>query len=325
MNPSLDLRSAVEDAEFHHLSFEPHFRYLRQRIDDALAGYSYRIERLIGPSRVGKSMLFKALARMYPPQRVDGRRILAVLHVPLKNFVSPHALPNAVLKALGVVPPRGRYNSEELMTLTLDQLRLAGTRVLLIEEASHAAERGSKVKPEDAADWFKNIAEGLNMTLLMEGVPQLEVLFKCNEQLRLRASRRLEFWPYDMRMPAEKQAFAVCVRTFIEVFAEYGWRSDVPLSVLVPQAYLLSGGRVGVLARFMQELARTVGQSAPRPLTWNDFVEAADTVEDAGHPDHRAFVRRVATDVELAAAYGYAIHDTGMPLARRMAVAGDAA
>jgi len=325
MKQPSELRAAVEDAEFHHLSFEPHFRYLGQRIEDALAGFSYRIERLIGPSRVGKSMLFKALARMYPAQKVDGRRVHAVLHVPLRNFLSPHALPHAVLKALGVMPPRGRPNSEELMTLTVDQLRLAGTKVLLIEEASHAVERSSKVKPEDAADWFKSIAENLNITLLMEGVPQLEVLFKSNEQLRLRASRRLEFWPYDIRVPGERQAFASCVRTFIDVFSEHGWRSDVPMSLLVPHSYLLSGGRVGVLARFMQELARAVGQSAPRPLTWNDFVEAADTVEDAGHPDHRAFARQEVTEVELAAAYGYAIHDTGMPLARRKVVAGGVA
>lgn len=325
MTPPPGLRAEVQDVEFHHASFEPLYHYLKQRIDDAIAGYTYSIERLIGPSRVGKSTLFKALARAYPARMVQGRRVMTVLHVPLKNFVSPHALPNAVLKALGVASPRGRFNSEDLLTLTLDQLRLAGTRVLLIEEASHAVERGSKVKPEDAADWFKGVAESLNMTLLMEGVPRLELLFECNEQLRLRASRRLELRPYDIRKEDERMAFAACVKTFVELFAKHRWTSEVPLSVLVPHCYLLSGGRVGVLSRFMQELARTVGDQEPRPLTWRDFATAAYTVEDSGHPDHRAFERQTVTEVELAAAYGYAMRDSGMSMAPRSAPVGSVA
>jgi hypothetical protein len=320
-----NLRTVVEDVELHHVAFEPPFRYLKRRVDDALAGYGYRIERLIGPSRVGKSMLFKALARLYPALKIDGRREVSVLHVQLKNFVSPLALPTTVLKALGVAVPRGRYNGEELLTLMQDQLRLARTRVMLFEEASHVVERGSRVDPHDAADWFKGVAESLNVTLLMEGVPRLELLFECNEQLRLRASRRLEFWPYDIRNPSERSAFAACVKTYADLFASHGWPVEVPLEALVPNCYLLSGGRVGVLAKFMQELAATVDGSEARPLTWKDLGEAADIIEGAGHPDHRAFARSEVTEVELAAAYGYAINDSDMPLRRRKAVAGSTA
>lgn len=317
-----NLRTVVEDVELHHVAFEPPFRYLKRRVDDALAGYGYRIERLIGPSRVGKSMLFKALSRLYPAQKIDGRREVPVLHVQLKNFVSPLALPTTVLKALGVSVPRGRYNGEELLTLMQDQLRLARTRVMLFEEASHVVERGSRVDPHDAADWFKGVAESLNMTLLMEGVPRLELLFERNEQLRLRASRRLELWPYDMRETSDASAFAACVKTYANLFATRGWVVEQPHRTLVRHCYLLSGGRVGVLAKFMQELAATVDGQEPRALTWQDLREVADIIEGAGHPDHRPFVRPEVTEVELAAAYGYAINDSGMPLRRRRTTTG---
>ncbi len=46
-------------------------------------------------------------------------------------------------------------------TRMIDQLRLAKTRVLIFEEASHLVEPGARGPPRAAGDWFKSVADEL--------------------------------------------------------------------------------------------------------------------------------------------------------------------
>ncbi|MET3109558.1 putative ribosome biogenesis GTPase RsgA [Oxalobacteraceae bacterium GrIS 1.18] len=66
MNSAKELRRLIESCELQHPMFKEQFEFLSQRIEDALGGFSSRIEWVVGPSRVGKSMLINALSRKYP-------------------------------------------------------------------------------------------------------------------------------------------------------------------------------------------------------------------------------------------------------------------
>jgi hypothetical protein len=151
--PPKTLRQVIESCELSHSEFLDHFEALKQRIDDALDGHPAASERLIGPSRVGKSMLINNLARCYPETKVDGIRRIPVLVVPVPSPVSPKEMPKSVLAALGMPSVRG--NSGDLFAKMERLLRLSGTKVLLFEEASHIVEVGTKMPPRAAGDWFK--------------------------------------------------------------------------------------------------------------------------------------------------------------------------
>lgn len=198
----------------------------------------------------------------------------------------------------------------------LDQLKLAQTRVLIFEEASHLVELGARVPPRAAGDWFKSVADTLNMTLILFGVPRLERLFDSNEQFRLRASSRREFRPYDLRQVEEMQAFATCVHTYAELFRKSGWPLALPLSELVAQCGLLSGGLIGVVSRFMQELASQLAKAHPRTLSWADCQRAAQAVESAGHPDFSPFKREFVNLIELHQAHVNVLETNGMSVKR---------
>lgn len=86
-----------------------------------------RIERVMGPSRVGKSMLINALRRAFPETKVDGRRRVPVVVVPVPTPVSPVLLPSSVLTALGL-PVQRSITSGAMGNRMLDQLKLAGSR-----------------------------------------------------------------------------------------------------------------------------------------------------------------------------------------------------
>lgn len=304
MTPAKQLRFAIESCELPHPLFLAQFNPLQQRIDDALDGAASRIERIIGPSRVGKSMLINALCRRYPETKVDGRRHVPVLQVPLPPGISHSGLSASVLTALGMPVPHSGKSAKprELEERMNKQLQLAGTRVLMFEEASHLVDVGARVPPRVAADWFKALADSLNLTMLLFGVPRLERLFQCNEQLRLRASSARQLLPYDSRLPDNLQAFHRCVATYAQLFSEYGYPIDLPGQLLTYQCYLLSGGLIGVLSRFMQELASQLSKTEPRSLTFIDCQAAASAIETAGSPNFPAFADPSVIEVGVAPA-----------------------
>lgn len=301
MTPAKQLRIAIESCELPHPMFLEHFKPLRQRIEDSIDGGASRIERVMGPSRVGKSMLINALRRAFPEAKVNGRRHVPVLVVPVPTPVSPLQLPSSVLAALGL-PVQRSITTVAMRGRMLDQLNLAGTRVVMFEEASHLVEPGARMPPRAAGDWFKELADSGNRTVFMFGVPRLERLFECNEQLRTRASARRLLLPYDSRVPENMKAFHTCVATYANLFRESGYPIDLPAPGLTWQCYLLTGGLIGVLSRFMQELASQMAYESPRSLTFADCQAAANAIESAGSRHFRAFERPDALHTGVAPA-----------------------
>lgn len=314
MNTAYEVKKTIEALEIQHPRFADLYEALNDRIQDALQGDAARIEWVVGPSRVGKSMLINTLSRSYPETRVSGKRHVPVLTVPISPNISPKLLPASVLLGLGLpVPPRS-ITSGVLGDRIRDQLRLAHTRVVIFEEASHLVEPGARVAPRAAGDWFKTLADDLNMTLILFGVPRLEKLFASNEQLRFRASSRKEFRPYDMRNRNDQQAFASCVSAYADLFKQSGWPVDLAFKDLVLHCYLLSGGTIGVLSRFMQELASQLRRKRERAITLEDCRSAVRNIEGVNHPRFSAFYEEEVSAVALHAVHAHVLEMNGMAL-----------
>lgn len=322
MNPAKELRKRIESCELQHPAYMEQFDALKQYIDDARDGFASRIEWVVGPSRVGKSMLINTLSRINQEPTIDGKRHVPVLVVGVDTSVSPVLLPSSVLTALGVPLPRSGRTSGLMDDRMYKQLELARTCVLIFEEASHLVEPGSRVPPRAAGDWFKAVADR-NITILLFGVPRLRRLFESNEQLRERASAAREFRPYDFRSNSDQQAFASCVRTYAEMFRESGWPIELPLQSLVPQCYLLTGGRIGVLSKFMRELATQLAYEAPRVLTIDDCRSAVKVIGHSGHPDFPAFVKTDVSAIELTTAHAHVLETNGMSMQHIVTRPGD--
>lgn len=313
---AMQLRRKVETCELQHVEFMTHYAGLKRRIDDTLAELSPRIEWLVGPSRVGKSMVLKALSRAYPAERVNGRRQVPVLFVPILPAISPKLLPISVLSALEVPLPQRGLASGVMVNRMADQLRLAGTRVLMFEEASHLVEPSSKVPLRAAGDWMKSVHDELNISIFVSGIPLLRKLLEANEQLRLRSSAPREFRPYRWQDDTERRAFATCVLTYERLFAEAGWPIAMSREQLIGHCYLLSGGLIGVLARFMEELAANATDIAQRPLCMLDCRNAFKAIESANHPHHLPFINESITPIELDQVHGYVLETYGMSARR---------
>lgn len=289
MTPAQQLRRDIETCELPHPMFMQHRSALSQRINDALDGFAPKIIRVPGPSGVGKSSLIATLSRDYPEARIDGRRRVPVLVVKVPQSATVKLLPKSVLRALGI-QVTASMTGGTMSDLMVDQLRLAGTRVVIFDEISHLVDEGSRVPPRAASDWLKTLADSLDMTLILFGIPRLERLFSANEQLRRRACPARYFLPYDASDSQEMTAYNSCVSNYARLFAAAGYRIDVSSRVLTQQSYLLTGGLVGVLADFMRELACLMANQAPRVITYADCQKALEDVSHAGSPHRLSFL-----------------------------------
>lgn len=321
MNTAQQLRKDIEACELPHPFFVEHLAALEQRIKDALAGFAPKIERVPGPSGVGKSSIVATLARKYPESRVEGRRYIPVLIVRVPQSATAKLLPKSVLAALGI-KVSARTTAGVMFDLMLTQLRLARTRVIIFDEISHLVDEGSRVPPRAASDWLKSLSDTLEMTLILLGIPRLERLFSANEQLRRRARPARYFQPYDPGDGKQMAAYASCVTSYARMFASAGYPISLSLRLLTEQSFLLSGGLVGVLADFVRELARLLKDDAPRSVTYLDCVRALEEVSHAGSPHRLAFQDPTAnnTTVEPAAlkqAYAYVLSSNTMPVPTR--------
>jgi hypothetical protein len=288
VTPAQQLRLDIEACELSHPMFMEHLTALKRRIDDALTGFAPKIVRVPGPSRVGKSSLIVTLSRNYPETRSEGRRRVPVLVVRVPHSATVKLLPKSVLRALGIRVP-GSMTAGTMFDLMVEQLRLAGTRVVVFDEISHLVDEGSRVPPRAASDWLKTLTDALDMTLILFGIPRLEKLFAANEQLANRACPARNFRPYDASDAAQMMAYHSCVTKYARMFALAGYPIDVRPLVLTHQSYLLTGGLIGVLADFMRELASLMAHEAPRAITYADCQKATESVNHAGSPHRRAF------------------------------------
>lgn len=285
MNAALKLLKDIKSVEVQHPHFVDQHQHLSTRIRLAQAGLTPKIEWVMGPSRVGKSMLINVLSRENPSTREGGVLKLPIVVAKVPEQVSPQHLPGSVLQGMGMPVPRGNVGA--VRQQMLHQLKRAGTHTLLFEEASHIVDTGTKIPPRAAADFFKTLADEGIFTVLF-GVPRLSRL-RANEQLRLRSAAPRNFRPYDCRSQEEQRFFAGCIVKYLDMFKAAGWPIAMTREVMFAQCYLMTGGLVGVLAAFMQTLAEQRLNDGPRTLSWEDCQRAADQVEPAGDPRWLAF------------------------------------
>lgn len=317
MSQANALRRALIECEFGHSFFESHLNELRLRVQDAIDGFPPSADMVVGPSRVGKSMLAKAILRMHPQQNNAGARTAPVLFVPLPPSLSPKQLPRSVLEALGVPVPTAVSSTSIISTRMARQLALAGTRVILFEESSHISDVGSKTPPRAAGDWFKHVVDDCKVSIVLFGVPGLERLLDRNEQLRFRCGAVMRFNPYAWAIAEEQHQFVACMRAFVSIFERHGYRFTCPPEALVKNTYLLSGGLIGIASMFMSRLAMELRRLECTDISFEICALAASRVGGVASLDWPAFSAMDIEPITLQAAHARVLDEANVRFRRR--------
>jgi hypothetical protein len=285
---------------------------IRERMDAALAGRDTKITWIIGPSHVGKTQLALSTAEAYAPKVMSSKRQVPVLCAPAKTATTTKLLPVAVLKALKAPYRETNYSAGALTDHMYTQLRLAGCKGVLFDEASQVVEQGARVLPFAASEWFKQLDNEMPLAQVLLGVPRLNKLFEANPQLRNRSFKKIVWMPYDVSDRAGLENYAKAVDTFLDQFRKCGWRFTPPFEVIVANCYLFAPGLVGHLSDLMRELARQIDGQEPGAIGMAHFLAAVNALESAGDPDYPAFRTELVTMAQLAAAYRYVLISNGL-------------
>lgn len=307
------LEQRVAAVEIQHPRFVEILATLRERIDGVLLrGETPMVSWVIGPSRVGKTQIVRALARTYPPVLLPGGRTVPVAIAAPPTSTTTQLLPLGVLKALDAPYRLTNTTAGKLTSAMYDQLKLAQTRAIVFDEASQIVEPGSRIVPFAASEWFKQTANIAQVSQVLLGVARLARLIDANVQLKMRSHKRIDWLPYDVTQAADRDAYLTAVNTFLEVFREAGWTVDPPLEVITSNCYLHAPGLVGALSDLMKALARRLASQSPRSLGLDDFAGAANSLESCGLADMPAFTGKPVSLVDMNRAYRHLLSNNGL-------------
>lgn len=236
----------AKDVLIEHLMFSTALQRMEEVIARGLAGESLILP-LVGPTRVGKSELIVTIKANYPIREVEGVKHMPVICVPTPIKPTRRSLPVALLHTMGY-RRYGRSNAEELTHTVYELLKITRTRVVIFNEMQQLVEQGSLTDAREAADWLKVLAEEMNLTLILMGLPRTTELLARNEQLRDRAEAVHEFRPYNWNNPGEQFEFRKTLLSLMEAYRDAGWQvPDASDAEFCQRVYGSSLGRVGMV------------------------------------------------------------------------------
>lgn len=290
-----------------HDALERIIAEIDERLATRLPG-SGTIIPLLGPTRVGKSLVAKRLVH-----RADPAHSLA----PMKNVIHASLPPQpngrdiyvVILEKLGRKPGKNEVTNS-VKARVLQGLKSLKIDVVVLDEVNHIAERGSNLTPRAAADHLKALADETGVTLVLEGLPRFQRIIDQNEQLRDRASGTIIFRPYDWQDDDDREAFAAAVDSTLISLSKSGFRVGLEFEDIVRRTYGASGGRVPVMLRLFKTCALSMGQPGDIGLT--ELHKAASSVQQSGIPIASFFQPREPDEVELMRSFAAIMSEAGL-------------
>lgn len=263
---------------------------------------------LLGPTRVGKSMVAKRLVK-----RAEPAHSLA----PMKNIVHAKLPPQpngrdiyaAILKELGK-EPGSKETTNSVKARVAQGLNSLKIEVVILDEVNHIAERGSNLTPRAAADHLKAFVDETGVTLILQGLPRFQRIIDQNEQLRDRASNTIVFRPYDWQADADREAFATAADSAMISLSRSGFRVSLDFEDVVRRIYGASGGRVPIMIRIFKLCALNMGQCGDIGLT--ELHKAASSMQQSGIPVASFFETREPDEVDLMRSFSAIMSEAGL-------------
>lgn len=149
----------------------------------------------VGQSGTGKSTLKEKLRDCINPPKNNQKAITPILIVNTPALPTVKNLAEEMLMKLGDF----RYYSGSTIQKTtrvhhyLDQCEV---KMIIFDELQHFIDRGKERKSEEVADWLKTVIDQSKCSIVLMGLERCEYLFRINEQLRRRFSKRIDLRPF---------------------------------------------------------------------------------------------------------------------------------
>lgn len=236
---------------------------------------------LIAESRTGKSRVIKEFVKRHPRSRSRDGLVVPVLSVKTPSKPTVKGLVELLLSRIG--DPRAHIGTENqktdrLMTL----LAAARTRVMVIDEFHHFVDKSSMKVQHYLSDWLKVFLDDSGVAAVVVGLESSMAVLQQNEQLRGRFLAPARLTRFDWNNSCQRSEFVAVLSSFETVLSEYIDTPEIANSNMGFRIYVATGGLIGYLTMFLNQLVWNAVAADANALTLEDF--------------HRAFEGSIATD-----------------------------
>jgi len=155
--------------------------------------------RVIAASDRGKSTTIDLLKKMMPPQITETRTRHPLLTFDIAGNCSPKGIYDSLKKALNA--PVAHYKTERKYregVLLLMDAEHADVQILAIDNIQDIPERWAKKGINVVGNVIRDIAEEIDLILLLFGTKEVELIVENNGQLRRRAPAKMELCAHDV-------------------------------------------------------------------------------------------------------------------------------
>jgi hypothetical protein len=235
---------------------------------------------LIGPTNNGKSMIIEKFRRAHPPVSHPDREEIPVLVVQMPSDPSVSRFYTALLAATGAPARAGNPRLADLEQAALRVLRMAGVRVLVIDEL-HNLLNGRGDRRREFLSLLRFLGNELRIPPVGAGTREAYLAIRSDDQLENRfAPLPLPRWEAGPEACSLLASFA----------ASFPLRRPSPIATAEMASYLLtrSEGTIGELAALLTEAAVAAIRSGEEAISQHTL----QTADYAGPTERRRLFER---------------------------------
>ena len=249
---------------FDHAQYVAVYDSMVTNINRVLNGSTPIVFPLLGDSRTGKTALLKDVCTHFADNKSSSGHN-RVIFVSMPATASNEALADRIIKTIvGNISVKGKPHQ------IIDQARLtmetAGVQVLLVDEVNHlvekrTSERAQSKENRHAADWFKELGDMSNISVVVAGLTHVSRMYTDNDQLENRGLVGGYIHPYAWSAADDRKQYQNTIQAGMVMFEERGWKIEVPLDLITRVSYFGGGGYIGKARDFLVRIEEVGGPS----------------------------------------------------------------
>lgn len=300
-----------------HQQFQKAYDFARGIVERSVEGERL-IAMLLGLPRLGKSLLSELLLADFPAYSDLSVQVIPIVRVVTPTRPTKKAMAEAIIDALDT-RRYGRYSAEQATARASFLLKTAKVRVLLFDEIQHVVERNTARSWYEVADWLKTLSDGLNLSLLLIGLPAAREILSVNQQLRDRATSPHIIYPYNWNNPADIAEFCRCLLSVSQVLAQQGYTLPSMTDIdLVRRCYAATHGRYGMVVKLFEEARYQAQKAKVTTISLQTLADACRvSVDDEGDVGNPFDADTELSDSVLVQRYVALLNESGLRAPRQ--------
>lgn len=226
----------------------------------------------VGQSGTGKSTLKEKIKHNINKIKNDEKVITPVLVVNTPALPTVKNLAEEMLMQLGDF----RYFSGSTIQKTTrvhNYLSQCEVKMIIFDELQHFIDRGKERKSHEVSDWLKTVIDQSNCSVVLMGLERCEYLFRINEQLRRRFSKRIDIHPFSISDHNSLIEFVGVIFAILEK-AHLTLRFDLKDNELISRIYYATDGVIANIIKLFVGVIELIDIYSDNQLNKKIFEEA---------------------------------------------------